>query len=259
MVVGGRFGKSDAISIKHKDTHNMQQLKNFADPRLIQGCIYCGAPNPDTREHVPSKVLLEKPFPENLPVIGACRSCNNSYSIDEEYAACIIACMSVGSTKPDEIKNSRVRDILSKKTYLRFMIEQSKVISSGTHSGVSFNVDQERFNKFINKLAIGHAAYELSLILHETPRRLEWKLISSMSEDEITSFDAPQLIDILGEIGSRDSQRAIVVEALLQSPSTGEMKKIPFILNDWIDVQDGVYRYHVAQNNDSVTVKIVLS
>ena len=42
---------------------------------------YCGA-YPDTRDHVPSKVLLDEPYPPDLPVIGACQRCNTSYSLD---------------------------------------------------------------------------------------------------------------------------------------------------------------------------------
>lgn len=65
----------------------MDQLHNYADNRLVVGCIYCGGRD-DTKEHVPSRVLLDEPLPENLPVVYACRSCNNGYSKVEEYFAC---------------------------------------------------------------------------------------------------------------------------------------------------------------------------
>ena len=47
-------------------------------------CIYCGAES-GTREHVPSKVFLDEPYPEDLPVLPACFNCNNGFSDDEAY------------------------------------------------------------------------------------------------------------------------------------------------------------------------------
>ena len=47
----------------------MDQLKTYADDRLINGCIYCGGPA-ETRDHVPSRILLESLYSENyLPDI----------------------------------------------------------------------------------------------------------------------------------------------------------------------------------------------
>lgn len=47
-------------------------------------CLYCGESS-KTKDHVPSKNLLEKPYPKNLMTIPACDNCNKSYSLDEEY------------------------------------------------------------------------------------------------------------------------------------------------------------------------------
>jgi hypothetical protein len=47
-------------------------------------CIYCGE-SANTREHVPSKVFLSRPYPENLPTVPACFDCNNSFSEDELF------------------------------------------------------------------------------------------------------------------------------------------------------------------------------
>ena len=43
----------------------------FMDERLTGKCVYCGA-QPETRDHVPSKVLLDEPYAAQLPVVGAC-------------------------------------------------------------------------------------------------------------------------------------------------------------------------------------------
>ena len=49
-----------------------------------KACFYCGS-LANTKDHVPSKNLLESPFPHNLLTVPACSQCNNSFSFDEEY------------------------------------------------------------------------------------------------------------------------------------------------------------------------------
>jgi hypothetical protein len=76
----------------------MRQIKDFADDRNKARCVYCGGLD-ETRDHVPSRVFLDEPLPENLPVVPACIACNNSFSRDEEYLACLIECALTGSVE----------------------------------------------------------------------------------------------------------------------------------------------------------------
>ena len=76
----------------------MDNLRPFSDIRLSNSCSYCGETNPDTRDHVPSKVLLDPPYPNNLPVVPCCNDCNTKFSLDEEYFACLIECIIHGTT-----------------------------------------------------------------------------------------------------------------------------------------------------------------
>src|SRR5687768_9126871 len=48
-------------------------------------CFNCGSDRADTREHVIAKTLIPEPRPDNLITVSACRKCNSSLSIDEEY------------------------------------------------------------------------------------------------------------------------------------------------------------------------------
>lgn len=64
----------------------------FIDRRLTGMCVYCGD-QPDTRDHVPSKVFLNEPYPPELPVVAACKRCNESFSLDEQYLACFLDCV----------------------------------------------------------------------------------------------------------------------------------------------------------------------
>ena len=86
----------------------MDQLSDFADDRLIDGCIYCGG-MAETRDHVLSRILLDPPYPKNLPVVGACQQCNQGFSKDEQYLVCLLGSVLAGSTDPDKIETIGVR------------------------------------------------------------------------------------------------------------------------------------------------------
>ena len=45
----------------------MKQYDVPVDSRIVGICIYCGG-IAKTRDHVPSKAFLDKPYPENIPV-----------------------------------------------------------------------------------------------------------------------------------------------------------------------------------------------
>ena len=90
----------------------MKQIRTFSDERLDEFCSYCGK-KPETRDHVPSKVLLDKPFPENLPIVPACKKCNEDLSLDEEYFSCLIECILCGTTEIDKLKREKIKKILS--------------------------------------------------------------------------------------------------------------------------------------------------
>src|SRR5450759_3414803 len=87
------------------------QLMNFGDERQVAQCAYCGADTP-TRDHVPSRVFLDEPYPDQLPVVPACQNCNEGFSIDEEYLACLIECVVAGSTYPGDIRRAKIRRTL---------------------------------------------------------------------------------------------------------------------------------------------------
>ena len=48
-------------------------------------CVYCGADKDLTVDHVPPKLLLTHPYPENLITVPACFPCNQSFQKDDEY------------------------------------------------------------------------------------------------------------------------------------------------------------------------------
>jgi Carbon-nitrogen hydrolase len=116
------------------------------------------------------KVLLDEPYPENLPVVGACQICNQGLSLDEEYLACLIECARVGDVMPSAVEREKVRRILMKKPALASKLAQARVV--GAEGNISFNAEIERVGKVLLKLARGHALFELNEPHLAEPERL---------------------------------------------------------------------------------------
>lgn len=232
----------------------MDQLNNYADSRLIRGCIYCGA-SADTRDHVPSKCLLEAPYPTNLPVVGCCDTCNQDFSIDEEYLVCLIESARCGSTDPANIARPSVARKMEKSSALRKRIEDSWIIVDGI-SG--FVPEMERVQHVMLKLARGHAAFELSQICNETPDHFWCGALSSLPRENQDTFHSAHFQEMLGEVGSRNQQRLMVIQMNMPSPN-GEMKNVGMLVNDWVDVQDNNYRYIAIDDMGVIIIRIVIA
>lgn len=231
----------------------MGHLNDYADDRLVRGCIYCGGLE-ETREHAPSKVLLDPPFPENLPIVWACWSCNNGFSKDEEYVACLIESVIAGSTDPDAILRPRVGKILRQSPQLQARIESAKSTVEGR---VQFAPEVERVTSVLLKLARGHAVFDLSHVCRQEPDSFHWFPLHTLTDEQREEFDAPEIVQLWGEICSRGHQRLQVLQAKLQSLS-GELMTHNLLLSDWVFVQEGRYRYQAVDDVDGINVKIVI-
>jgi len=53
-------------------------------------CAYCGKHKKVTADHVPPKLLLERPLPPNVWTVPACTDCNQSFMADDEYTRTIL-------------------------------------------------------------------------------------------------------------------------------------------------------------------------
>jgi hypothetical protein len=47
-------------------------------------CVYCGAPSPTTRDHIPPKGIFPTPRPGNLITVPSCAACNHGASASDE-------------------------------------------------------------------------------------------------------------------------------------------------------------------------------
>lgn len=198
---------------------------------------------------MPSKVLLDKPYPENLPVVDVCEDCNNGFSEDEAYLACLIECAIQGTTNPNKIERQKISRILLEQQSLRSRINQSKI--EDDEDNIFWKVETERFEKIITKLARGHLNYHLSFLQFDEPTYIETLPLAEMSEEVFNDFNFSEnngLPEILPEIGTRDF--------LLTFMSL--KKKQIYNYQDWHVVQNGRYRYRITQDNGNI-VQIVLS
>jgi hypothetical protein len=224
----------------------LSRIDDCSDSRLLAGCLYCLAPAELSKEHSPSRILLEKPLPDHPPVLFACVSCNRSYSLDEEYLAALLGCVHSGSADPVQQNSARVRAILEHSPALTARIAASAKEAEGR---ISFVPEAARVTRVLHKLAIGHAAFELSVRVTGEPNSSWWAPLSTLDASQRDSFEDLDVIELWGEVGSRGMQRAIVIQ-----PSHGD----GMLFNEWVTVQDDVYRYIVAENDSSVRVRIVL-
>lgn len=217
----------------------MEQLKSYGDTRALAFCAFCGGV-PSTRDHCPSRVFLDEPFPENLPVVPACAACNGKFSESEEYLACLLSCVIAGSTELDMQSREKTKRILSSKPALRARIEASRIASD---QGVVFEPEHDRVSLVVTKLAQGHALYELNETCAGGPAELAYAPFSLMTDVQREAFENPKQAGIWPEVGSRAMQRLFTSCDL--SPE------------GWLVVQPNRYRFNVSPIN-GVEVRIVM-
>lgn len=218
----------------------MRQIDPLGDERVLAYCIYCGA-EADSRDHVPSRVLLDEPFPDNLPVVPSCSACNNSFSLDEEYCAALLDCVAVGSTEPNSRHRPKVQRMLARQPALSAALDAARSIQPD--GAITFAADLDRVRNMIVKLAKGHAAFELHSVFAEEPSSVSIVPLELLDLAGREAFESPPTASMYPEVGSRAMSR--MFEHGVPSPS-------------WLVIQPGRYRF-MASPGLPVMVRIVLS
>lgn len=224
----------------------MDPRHSFIDKRLVGHCVYCGDVA-DTGDHVPSKVLIDTPYPRTFPVVEACEACNQSFSKDEEYLACFVECVIAGSTETSQLQRPNVKRILDKKLSIQKCIENSKRPDSAGR--VEWLPKLHRVRTMVLKLARGHVAYELHPKLEE-PIEVKFAPLLTLGSAERIAFENFESGDsgLWPEVGSR----AFLREAGLSPDRLNRA-------GDWVLVQPDRYRYLVTETDTGAVVRIVLS
>jgi len=229
-------------------------------------CIYCGD-IANSREHTPSKVFLVHPYPDNLFLVPSCKKCNNSFSDDELYLWFVIEILKQRFSE-DYTSDDRSISRFSKYTTLAQKVNHDICrYLFGYPNLTIWLFKNDRIDRVIKKLAIGHAVFELSEGYYTDSNewhieKVDYAFLPSLSKETIDTFDIP--IDISGyllpEIGSRAFDNIIVLELYLQSTKgQQDTKKIRSLWMDWTVVQERKYKYICVKGNYQIYVGICIS
>jgi len=219
----------------------MQQIQNLGDNRNKGWCVFCGGPN-ETRDHTPSRVFLDKPYPDNLGASPACEKCNNGFSADEAYLACLLECVAAGSVDPSKIGRRKIARFMEGNPDVAARLAAARQTSE---SGVTFDVEHDRVWNVVVKLARGHAAYELNEPQLDEPLEVIIKPLVLMGAAERHRFERDdQEFALWPEVGSRAMNRLLIA---------GD----DVFEEGWLVVQEGRYRYRTAQDG-GMTVRFVI-
>jgi len=224
---------------KGASTIPVDYIDDYSDERNKSWCIHCGIVATEVaeinRDHVPSKSLLKTPYPTNLPRVPVCKPCNEGFSLDEEYFCVLVNCILSGSTDPEHQNDSRVGRILSRSHKLRARIENAKVeqILDGGKTRSMWQPETERVNRVILKNARGHVLYEFGEPMLTEPTHVWSAPLQAMTAAERFHFERAEWDGLLPEVGSRMLTRVFSGQDLVDG---------------WVQVQDGIYRYVVSQH-----------
>ena len=233
----------------------MDQFRDYSDSRHKGFCIHCWdrlSPRRSNRDHVPTKGILNPPYPDNLPVVEVCKDCNLDYSLDEEYLIAFLGSVLSGSTKPDPARFPKASGILAHSPKLRRRIDRSKTTwkNSCGDTKILWKPELHRMERVILKNSRGHAFFELGEPMLKKPSSVSVCQIHTMTAQEIDKFENVPHDSVWPEIGSRMMQRALVVQH-------GNVPQGVYF-EVWQDVQEDVYRYAVIPESDKIFVRTVI-
>jgi hypothetical protein len=206
----------------------VEQIRPFSDDRWAAFCAFCGKP-PKTRDHVPPKIFLDKPYPENLPVVGACPGCNQGASVNEEYIACLLEVAAQGTVDPTALRRRKVSRILALKPLLAARLASAM----GPNGRFTISLeDDARLSAVIEKIARALWAYEVGETAGLGSASVRYAQIALLSDAQIDAFRTLAQPDLFPEVGSRMMFRILV----------SEYGPIPA---SWIEVQPGRFSYAI--------------
>ena len=215
----------------------MIQRPEYGEGHPERVCCYCGD-RADTVDHVPSKVFLDKPYPENLPVVPCCKKCNRRFSLDEEYVAVLLECVRWQTFDVEQFMRIKVKKIVEHTPGILETVRES--VSPLLDGHFSINEDDVRLNSVLTKLIAGHLRFEGldQLFLHEGYKMRFYQDIHTNSEF-YQRFHSPIMSSLLPEVGSR----ALIV--MIEQRIAG---------SPWFEVQPNMYEYCVASDNSEVRI-----
>lgn len=124
-------------------------------------CFNCGKPA-TTKDHIPPKCLFPKNPKGHLISVPACRECNESTALDDEYFAAALSTIWTVNPAPQEVWSQRFRRQISRPAYQglrKRLISQIKPIWLPSARGFAMTgicaADQERMDQSVRKIVRG--------------------------------------------------------------------------------------------------------
>ena len=224
----------------------MKQINHYSDQLSSMHRIPCAETSHTgrySRDHIPSKSLLNPPYPENLMQVGMCQECNSGFSKDEEYFAAFLASVMSGSTEPDSQRFPTASRILARNPRLRSRIDAARHSDAipGEGTAVTWTPELERIERVIVKNARGHVLFELGQVIEALPIHVDILPLERLSPQQRREFEY---------VGGTSGWPEVNSRLMLRLLETGEVGE-----GGWIQVQDGVYRYAV---DETPRVRMVL-
>lgn len=230
----------------------MEQIRTFLDERLDFGaCVYCGGRLKGATtnvDHVPTKGLLDEPYPPNLPTVKVHTVCNSQFSADELFLVVLLGCVLAGTTDIGPETDPRTANRLGSNPRLRGEIAAARQVAFAKPGDpqIWWSVDPQRVTPVFVKNARGHVLFELGDSVLGSQKGVRFGAIELMDERRRSEFEdvhAGTDLALLPEIGSRSFvRRATGVD----------------LVDGWVVVQAGVYRYSVVDIGDEIRVRSVI-
>lgn len=174
-----------------------------------------------------------------------CRPCNVSFSKDEEYLCVFLAAVISGDADPDpSLFPSAVASVEhSPRLRERIARAQRHQLPLWGEPGILWMPESDRVNNVIVKNARGHVLHDLGEPVSDAPSGVGcWPMVR-WTADQRKTFECVSFGALWPEVGSKMMQRLAGVDPLV---------------NGWVEVQKGVYRYAIAQGSDGLLVRTVI-
>ena len=213
----------------------------FVDQRLVGQCPLCGS-DAVTVDHVPPKVFLDDPMPEQAPTVGMCASCNQGASADEEYVASLIDVAITGGVGPSLNSRPRVQRALNHSARLRARLPQA-LSREGSDSVIW--AERDRVERVIDKIGRALFAYETSDPCCPGSSQTSWQALPDLADVDRDAFFRPSEGQTFAEIGSRLFLR--------QANTLGQATA------SWHVLQAGRFAYLINLTVTSTEVRMVFS
>ena len=223
----------------------MQRFPLSHDERLGGTCFNCGS-TPETGDHVPPKIFLDKPYPANIMQVPSCTECNSAPSLDEQYVASLIEVVLCGTTDPSRLHRDKIAKTLEHAPALKERLDQAATVHNG---GYAVRPELERVDRVLEKIARGLWHFDNVDAPVDMNASTRWAVVPLSQELKREFFESSagsSVVQCWGEIGSHGFSRSIL--------GTDRSDYGP----DWVDLQVGRFSYSV-DNYDGGRVRMIFS